>query len=622
MSRLSLQKWTYYFSFIGWLILPQLTSAQDVSGFWLGVTYPNDPKYPAYDYTTSITQNGLNIRGTAQTANPNLPFGGLAYITGLFAGGRLTYKEANQNGNRNDQNVCYWDVSLTYDPATESLKGTYTNISNPPYCTETGGGAVELYRIRLKSGTTYCRNTSAKLEVTGRNIRWYDSPQKTRLLSTGNTYTTTVPQSTTLYVTQTVYKTESPAVPVEIKVIDLNITDVSVTDDSCGTAKVAVTATGSSALQYSMAGGPWQPSQTFQKVAPGTYKVSVKDLGGCQVDREGVTYQAKGLPQFTSVQVEPLKCGDATGRINVQASGGTGQLTVSLDGSSYQPLGPISARPGNYTLTLKDEAKCVVRQPVSVSAAASSLALTDVRPTSTSCGQNNARVEVQATAGRPPLTYALDGVTFQSSPVFEGVGAGTYPVTVRDADGCTTSQSVRVAGSSGPRIGQAMTSPAQCDQADGSVLVQANGGTGLTYALGGRPFQADPAFSGLALGTYRVTVRDESGCEVTDSVRVGTNCRDIIYIPTAFSPNGDGANESLNVFFPVDNLKIKRFSVFNRWGAAVFHRSEFVVRSGDVLWDGLGLSAQDWSGSFTYLLDVEFTNGEQYTYRSTLTLIK
>lgn len=196
------------------------TMAQDLSGFWLGVSYPNDPQLEIYNYTASLTQSGSLINGTSQTANPNVPFGGVGAVKGQFVGGGLAVKESDLAGSRNTPSLCYWDLSLTYDAATESLKGTYANIQNPPYCDKTGGGRMELYRIRLKSGATYCRNARITLDVSGVGIRWYDSPQKGRLLSSGNRYATSLPQSTTLYVTQTIYSVESPPVPIAVNVVD------------------------------------------------------------------------------------------------------------------------------------------------------------------------------------------------------------------------------------------------------------------------------------------------------------------------------------------------------------------------------------------------------------------
>ena len=407
------------------LILPgSRVFGQDISGFWLGVTYPTDTLNAIFNYTATFTQTGRTVGGTVQTANPNVPFSGLAYVNGQLAPGTLTYQEANQKGNRNDPLICYWDVALTYDPATESLKGTYANILNPPYCNQAGDGKMELYRIRLKSGTRYCKNAPVTLEVTGLRIRWYDSPRKTRLLATGNTYSASFSQPTTLYVTQTVYNTESPAVPLTIDVGDPQITDVRVTPESCGKRAIAVTATGGQALQYSLNGGPLQPNPTFGGLGSGSYTVTVKDPGGCQTTRNGIDLPPVGPLRFDKVTVEPPKCGASTGQITVVASGGLGQLAFSLDGSRFQGLGTVATNPGSYTVTLKDEGFCTQTQAVTLTGPVALPVLTNVQTTPTTCGQANGGLSLEVVNGRQPLVFSVDGKTLPGFAPFHRTKSG------------------------------------------------------------------------------------------------------------------------------------------------------------------------------------------------------
>ncbi len=611
------------------LVMPgvmPVSFAQDMAGFWLGVTYPTDPNNDIYNYTASLTSSGATIGGTARTANPTLAFGGLAYVSGRFANNQLTFKEANRNGGRNDQNICYWDVALTYDPVTESLKGTYANIYNPPYCSERGGGKMELYRIRLKSGTTYCKNAPVSLNVTGQAIRWYDSPQKTRLLATGSLYATTLPQSTTLYVTQTVYNTESPAVPIAIDVIDLKINEVAVAPESCGRQAITVSATGGTNVEYSLNGGPAQRSPTFTNLAGGTYTIVARDPGGCQATRP-VTLTATDPLRFNTVTATPPRCGSATGQISVSASGGTGQLSVAFDNRNYLILNagmatPFNVPPGSYTLTMKDEGNCVQTQVVSVLASVAGPKLTAVQANSTTCGQDNGSLLLRVADGRQPLTYSLDGTTYQPLPTFTDLKSGTYTVLVRDADGCADTRSATIGASSGPRIEQVSVTRANCGLADGTMSIRASGSTGLTYSLDGTTFQPSPDFTAKAPGSYTALVRDGTGCVARYGADIPENCRDAVYLPTAFSPNGDGQNDELTIRFPGERMTINGFRVFNRWGSVVFSLDPFTARSGDTLWDAMNLPAQNRTGSFAYVLDIELTNGEPFTYRGTVTIIR
>lgn len=603
-----------------------MSFGQDMAGFWLGVTYPGNPANNIYNYTASLTTNGATIGGTARTANPNLSFGGLAYVSGRFANSQLTFKEANRTGGRNDQDICYWDATLTYDPATESLKGTYTNIYNPPYCQERGGGRMELYRIRLKSGTTYCKNAPVSLDVTGQAIRWYDSPQKTRLLATGNTYATTLPQSTTLYVTQTVYNTESPAVPIAVEVIDLKINDIQIAQESCGRQAITVTATGGTNVQYSLNGGPAQVSPTFTNLTGGAYTIAAKDPGGCQATRP-VTLTVSNPLRFDSVTATPPGCGSATGQISVSASGGTGQLSVTFDTRNYLILNagmvtPFNVPPGSYTLTMKDEGNCVQTQVVSVSASVAGPKLTAVQAISTTCGQDNGSLILRVADGRQPLTYSTDGINYQPLPNFTNLKNGTYTVSVRDAAGCADTRSATITASTGPRIEQVSVTRAGCGLADGTMSIRAGGSTGLTYSLDGTAFQPSPDFTAKAPGSYTALVRDGAGCVARYGADIPENCRDAVYLPTAFSPNGDGQNDELTIRFPGETMTIREFRVFNRWGSVVFSADPFTARSGDKLWDAMNLPAQNRTGSYAYILDVELNNGEPFTYRGTVTILR
>src|SRR5438128_2536948 len=83
------------------------SSAQsNVGGFWLGVTYPTDPSQLIYNYALQINQTNSTLSGTAQTANPNVPFGGVAYIKGAVSGSTVTFNESDKNGSTAVKNVC------------------------------------------------------------------------------------------------------------------------------------------------------------------------------------------------------------------------------------------------------------------------------------------------------------------------------------------------------------------------------------------------------------------------------------------------------------------------------------------------------------------------------------
>ena len=206
--------------------------AQNLDGYWLGVTYPSNPNQAVYNYALKITQANTTLTGTAQTSNPNVPFGGVAQLSGDVKGSTVSFTELPQAGNTTTQALCYWQGNLTYNPTDESLIGTYENILSNT-CKLPSNGKVELYRIVLKSSDTVCRGSVVRMVVTGKNIHWYRSSAKgSSIITSGNVYTQTITQTTTFYITQTLYNNESPPVPITITVVDPTIT-VTPTNTGC-----------------------------------------------------------------------------------------------------------------------------------------------------------------------------------------------------------------------------------------------------------------------------------------------------------------------------------------------------------------------------------------------------
>jgi gliding motility-associated-like protein len=116
---------------------------------------------------------------------------------------------------------------------------------------------------------------------------------------------------------------------------------------------------------------------------------------------------------------------------------------------------------------------------------------------------------------------------------------------------------------------------------------------------------------------YKLLVMNESGCVDSAYITVRvfkTNPQ--IFVPTAFTPNGDGNND---VFRPiaVGITKIEYFSVFNRWGELVF--STTVNGKG---WDGTVSGKQQGSGTFVWMVKgVDYT-GKVVVEKGTVTLIR
>jgi hypothetical protein len=141
-------------------------------------------------------------------------------------------------------------------------------------------------------------------------------------------------------------------------------------------------------------------------------------------------------------------------------------------------------------------------------------------PTSTP-GASDGAILADASNGNGPFTFALRGAAgSQTSPLFEGLAAGTYTVEVMDATmNCVSTITVEVLACV---LGFDVTTvvPSSSTASDGSITVNPTGAFGSvsSFSLDGGTPQASNVFSGLGNGTFTVSIVDSAGCEASQTV--------------------------------------------------------------------------------------------------------
>jgi gliding motility-associated-like protein len=189
----------------------QITTAQDLSGLWQGVSYvTTQPTY--YVITMNLQQNGALATGTALTKNPISGSYAIQTVSGTVSNNSLTFTDLVViNTNNVIANWCLRSGTLVYDPALEKLSGEVL----APNCTA-GTITMEMFRLRIIADTNICIQKNVAIRATGKNLRWYKDSTKQTLIFAGDNINPFVTSDTTFYVTQTLYNTESPVVPVTI----------------------------------------------------------------------------------------------------------------------------------------------------------------------------------------------------------------------------------------------------------------------------------------------------------------------------------------------------------------------------------------------------------------------
>jgi gliding motility-associated-like protein len=115
--------------------------------------------------------------------------------------------------------------------------------------------------------------------------------------------------------------------------------------------------------------------------------------------------------------------------------------------------------------------------------------------------------------------------------------------------------------------------------------------------------------------TYYVIATGPNGCTNTDSVLVDVELTDVIALPNAFSPNGDGHNDILRVLGP--GVKTMHLIVYNRYGQLVFESNDQAVG-----WDGKHNGKQVDPGVFAWYLEYSLANGLTGLQKGNVTLIR
>ncbi|MBL7772756.1 MAG: right-handed parallel beta-helix repeat-containing protein, partial [Chitinophagaceae bacterium] len=248
--------------------------------------------------------------------------------------------------------------------------------------------------------------------------------------------------------------------------------------------------------------------------------------------------------------------GENDGEANaVITSGGVAPYTYawSNGGSSVSITG---LTPTTYTVTVTNANGCSATSSTTITEPAVLVAggsvTSNYNGEDVSCfGATDGEITASGVGGSTPYTYDLNGGGFVSNPVFTGNGPGTYVITVKDANGCTSSTTVLLNNADPIVTNGSVTSNYNGTQVscaggnDGQITVIATGGVaGFTYAINGGAYGASNVFSGLTAGTYTIDVKDANGCAAQTEVTIVNP--DPVVAGATVSSNYNGSQVSCN----------------------------------------------------------------------------
>ena len=278
---------------------------------------------------------------------------------------------------------------------------------------------------------------------------------------------------------------------------------------------------GTGTFQYSINGSLYQPSNSFPDLAGGEYTLKIIDQRGCE-DSITVSLVAAPSPILDTVILHPSTCGEVNGGLEVQASGGVGELHYALDSMTFQSSGVFTnLNPDRYEIFVVDDAGCLVKDDALIdSLISASIILVDI--THTSCSESNGMITI-TTDTTSSILYSLDGLNFQVNNQFVDLDADVYSIIIQDGNGCHDTLTATIRPSDLPAIDTIISIPETCGTANGSLTITASGGIGAyQYSLDGNSFQVGNSFTNLSAGNYTIQVIDEDGCSNMSPVELTT----------------------------------------------------------------------------------------------------
>ncbi|MDO6435655.1 gliding motility-associated C-terminal domain-containing protein [Flavitalea sp. BT771] len=343
---------------------------------------------------------------------------------------------------------------------------------------------------------------------------------------------------------------------------------------------------GTSPFQYSIDGSNYSNNGVFDHLSSGGYMAYVKDVNGCIVNQSSAVV----LNNTLTVDAGPVLtiCEGESGVIQARSNGSSFSWQPSSGLSKATALQP-AASPSITTLYTLTAVDGVCQQTSTVNVIVRPAPVADAGADVITCYGKQASLKGGGGSvfSWKPATYLSDPAV--PDPVADAPsGSMTYSLTVKDGNGCQSLNKASVTVTVTPPAGLFVG-------ADTAVLagqpvplfaqdVNNSGFTTFTWSPAeglSNPAIQDPiAILQGGTRTYRVTAVTDAGCSATGSIIIKTFSASDIFVPAAFSPNGDGHNDLLRAV-PMGMREFKYFAIFSRWGQRIFYTSDPAAG-----WDG------------------------------------
>ena len=341
----------------------------------------------------------------------------------------------------------------------------------------------------------------------------------------------------------------------------------------CSSESTTLTVSGGSS--YSWSTTQTGPSIYVSPTTTTTYTVTATNTLGC-TQTTNATVVINGNPVISSIDSTIETCTAGNGSIQLTVTSGAQPYTYlwSNNVGNVSTISNLSS--GTYLVTVTDNASCSTTKSIFLSN--SPTPILSVIKIDDHCTQGVGEITINAVGGTGNYTYSWNTQPVQTTPSINHLVFGTYKVIVSD-DYCSDSTVVNIGDNPAPTAAFDIT-PQISSILNPEIRFHnlSIGGTSFGWSFGDGEFsnEENPFHVYHNSQNYLVylVVNDDFGCSDTafNTVIIYENLE--IFIPNAFTPNGDGLNDVFRPYGKGYSLDGFEMLIFDRWGKMIFETSD------------------------------------------------
>lgn len=393
----------------------------------------------------------------------------------------------------------------------------------------------------------------------------------------------------------------------------IQLSPANITAATCGTSDGTVgvfVSGGTSPFTYS-----WTPNvgntQIVNNVSSGLYNVVVTDINGCTQTTNIAVPDATG-PTVSVISSNDVSCfGMNDGSAQVSATGGTAPYTYNWNPTGGSSDMATNLPGGDYQVLVNDANGCLGFAYVTITEPNEIIINSTV--VDEDCGFDNGGIFAFASGGAGGLTYLWGGG--QTSTSIVNIPNGSYSLTVTDFDGCTATENYVISvlydpnNPNNPDINISPDTLISLFAGDTEQIIASGGVSYIWTPSAGLSCDncPNPIVTASTDTYYTVTAFSIDNCWDTANVHIVIKvpCADM-FLPTNFSPNGDGLNDELRVLGSC--ILSYEYAVFDRWGKRIFYMdSDSEIQ----FWNGKINGEPVMIGSYPYTFKARFYDDDE-----------